>query len=383
MKSALGFVVIIGIVNLLADFTYEGGRSIVGPFLGSLGASATVIGFVAGFGELIGYALRSISGYFADRTQKYWPIAFVGYALNQLAIPALALAGNWPLAAGFVVAERTGRAIRKPAIDAMLSHAGESIGAGWVFGLNQALDQAGATIGPLVIAAFLSFKTGYRTAFGGFLFPALLCLATLGLARLFYPRPHELEKQPSRIAATTEIGRTFWIYLAAGALIAAGLADFSLIGFHFQKAKIMSVNLIPIFYAVAMASAALSALLFGRLFDKFGRSIILLASLFSAAFAPFVFLSSAPLALVGMVLWGIGTGIEGSLLKALVTEVIPPRKRSTAFGLFDTGYGIAWFLGSAAMGLLYDKSIAALVIFSVVTQIAALPMFFAAGRSSK
>ena len=289
MKSALGFVVIIGIVNLLADFTYEGGRSIVGPLLGSLGASATVIGFVAGFGELIGYALRSISGYFADRTQKYWPIAFVGYALNQLAIPALALAGNWPLAAGFVVAERTGRAIRKPAMDAMLSHAGESIGPGWVFGLNQALDQAGATIGPLVIAALLSFKTGYRTAFGGFLLPALLCLATLGLARLFYPRPHELEKQPSRIVATTEIGRSFWIYLAAGALIAAGLADFSLIGFHFQKSKIVSVNLIPIFYAVAMASAALSALLFGRLFDKFGRSIILLASLFSAAFAPFVF----------------------------------------------------------------------------------------------
>ena len=383
MKSALGFVVIIGIVNLLADFTYEGGRSIVGPFLGSLGASATVIGFVAGFGELIGYALRSISGYFADRTQKYWPIAFVGYALNQLAIPALALAGNWPLAAGFVVAERTGRAIRKPAIDAMLSHAGESIGAGWVFGLNQALDQAGATIGPLVIAAILFPKAAYRTAFGWFLFPALLCLATLGLARLFYPRPHELEEQPSRIVATTEIGRTFWIYLAAGALIAAGLADFSLIGFHFQKAKIVSVNLIPIFYAVAMASAALSALFFGRLFDKFGRSIILLASLFSAAFAPFVFLSSAPLALVGMVLWGIGTGIEGSLLKALLTEIIPPRKRSTAFGLFDTGYGIAWFLGSAAMGLLYDKSIAALVIFSVGTQIAALPVLFAAGRSSK
>jgi len=383
VKSALGFVVIIGIVNLLADFTYEGGRSIVGPFLGSLGASATVIGFVAGFGELIGYALRSISGYFADRTQKYWPIAFVGYALNQLAIPALALAGNWPLAAGFVVAERTGRAIRKPAIDAMLSHAGESIGAGWVFGLNQALDQAGATIGPLVIATILFSKAAYQTAFEWFLFPALLCLATLGLARLFYPRPHELEKQPSRIAATTEIGRTFWIYLAAGALIAAGLADFSLIGFHFQKAKIVSVNLIPIFYAVAMASAALSALLFGRLFDKFGRSIILLASLFSASFAPFVFLSSAPLALVGMVFWGIGTGIEGSLLKALVTEIVPPRKRSTAFGLFDTGYGIAWFLGSAAMGLLYDKSIAALVIFSIVTQIAALPVFFAAGRSGK
>ena len=131
-RSAFRFVLIIGIVNLLADFTYEGGRSVTGPFLGSLGASATVIGVVAGFGEFVGYALRSISGYFADKTHRYWPFVFAGYALNQLAIPALALVTNWQTGSALVVAERTGRAIRKPAMDAMLSHAGESIGAGWV-----------------------------------------------------------------------------------------------------------------------------------------------------------------------------------------------------------------------------------------------------------
>src|SRR5947207_13522671 len=271
-RSALHFVLIIGIANFFADFTYEGARGIIGPFLGSLGAGAAIVGLVAGFGELMGYGLRSVSGYFADKSHRHWAFAFLGYTINMLAVPALALTGQWPLAASLVVSERIGRGIRKPTVEAMLSYAGESIGAGWVFGLNQALDQAGATIGPLVIAAILFSKAAYRTAFGWFLFPALLCLATLGLARLFYPRPHELEEQPSRIVATTEIGRTFWIYLAAGALIAAGLADFSLIGFHFQKAKIVSVNLIPIFYAVAMASAALSALFFGRLFDKFGRA---------------------------------------------------------------------------------------------------------------
>ncbi len=145
-RSAFRFVLIIGIVNLFADLTYEGARGIIGPFLGSLGASAAIVGFVAGFGELMGYGLRSVSGYFADKSHKYWFVTFTGYAINMLAVPTLALAGQWPLAAGLVVAERTGRAIRKPVVEAMLSHAGRSIGVGWVFGLNEALDQAGATI---------------------------------------------------------------------------------------------------------------------------------------------------------------------------------------------------------------------------------------------
>jgi hypothetical protein len=136
-KLAFRFVLIIGIVNFFADMTYEGARSVVGPFLGSLGASAAVVGFVAGFGELVGYGLRSVSGYFADKTHRYWAVAFVGYAINMLAVPALALAGNWPLAAALIISERTGRAIRRPAVESMLSHAGKSIGQGWVFGLNE------------------------------------------------------------------------------------------------------------------------------------------------------------------------------------------------------------------------------------------------------
>ncbi len=145
-KLAFRFVLTVGIVNLFADMTYEGARAINGPFLGSLGASATIVGFVAGSGELLGYGLRSVSGYFADKTHKYWAVTFVGYFINMLTVPALALAGNWPTAAGLIVAERTGRAIRRPAVEAMISHAGKSIGRGWVFGLNEALDQGGATV---------------------------------------------------------------------------------------------------------------------------------------------------------------------------------------------------------------------------------------------
>jgi MFS family permease len=379
-RSALRFVVIIGIVNLFADLTYEGARGIVGPFLGSLGASAAIVGFVAGFGELMGYGLRSVSGYFADKFHRHWVFAFLGYAVNMLAVPALALAGQWPLAAGLVVAERVGRGIRKPTVEAMLSYAGKSIGAGWVFGLNEALDQLGATIGPLLMALVLYLHGGYRTGFGVLLIPALLCLGIFVVAHLLHPRPHELEEGTGHTLATTSLTRSYWIYLAAGGLIAAGFADFALIGFHFHKANIVPENLIPVFYAIAMASSALASIPLGRIFDRFGPNISLFAFLISAASAPLVFLGGSISALTGMILWGIGMSAQGSLFQAILTGVIPPAKRSTAFGLFDTGYGVAWFLGSAVMGLLYDKSILAVALFSVILQLAALPILFIANK---
>lgn len=379
-RSALHFVVTIGIVNLFADLTYEGARGIVGPFLGSLGASAAIVGFVAGFGELMGYGLRSASGYFADKSHRHWAFAFLGYAVNMLAVPALALAGQWPPAAGLVVAERVGRGIRKPTVEAMLSYAGKSIGAGWVFGLNEALDQAGATIGPLLVALVLYLGGGYRAGFGVLLVPALLCLAILVAARLLHPRPHKLEQGTGHALATTKLTRAYWIYLTAGGLIAAGFADFALIGFHFQKANTVPGNLIPVFYAVAMASSALASIPLGRIFDRFGPNISLFAFIISAAAAPLVFLGTSVSAFIGMILLGIGISAQGSLFQAMLTGVIPPNKRSTAFGLFDTGYGIAWFLGSATMGLLYDKSILAVALLSVILQLAAIPILIVANK---
>jgi predicted MFS family arabinose efflux permease len=328
----------------------------------------------------MGYGLRSISGYLADKSHRHWAFAFLGYTVNMFAVPALSLAGRWPLAAGLVVAERAGRGIRKPTVEAMLSYAGRSIGAGWVFGLNEALDQAGATIGPLLMALVLYLNGGYRTGFGVLIVPAFLCLAVLVAARLLHPRPHELEEGTGHTFATTSLTQAYWIYLAAGALIAAGLADFALIGFHFHKANTVPGNLIPVFYAVAMASSALASIPLGRIFDRFGPNISLFAFLISAAAAPFVFLGSVYFALIGMILWGIGMSAQGSLFQAMLTGVIPPQKRSTAFGLFDTGYGIAWFLGSAVMGLLYDKSLLAVVLFSVVLQFAAVPILFIANK---
>ncbi len=380
--TALTFVLLIGVVNLFADFTYEGGRSIMGPFLETLGASAFIVGVVAGLGELLGYSLRSVSGFLADKTHRYWIVTFVGYSINMLAVPALALAGIWPVAAALMIAERTGRAIRRPAVESMLSSTAPMLGSGWVFGLNETLDQAGATIGPLIVALVLFLKGGYRNGFAILLISTLLCLGTLAVAWLRFPHPQELEQKTAQPLQARGLSHAYWTYVAAGALIAAGFADFSLIAFHFQKVGSVPAALIPVLYAVAMAAGALAALVFGRLLDRAGFSVVLLAFFLSAFFAPLVFLGQFVLALLGMVLWGIGLGAQDTLLKALLSGIIEASKRSTAFGVFDTGYGIAWFLGSAAMGLLYDVSIPALIVFSVVLQLAALPVLFLANRQA-
>jgi predicted MFS family arabinose efflux permease len=381
-KLAFRFVLIVGIVNFFADTTYEGGRSIIGPFLGSLGASATIVGFVAGFGELVGYGLRSITGYFADKTRQYWATAFVGYAINMLAVPALALAGNWPVAAALIVAERTGKAIRKPSMEAMLAHAGSSIGHAWVFGLNEALDQTGATLGPLITAYVLYRRGGYHHAFAVLLISALLCLAVLAVACLLHRRPEEMEQQPVRSLSAPNFRRAYWLYLGAGALVAAGFADFSLIAFHFQQSATVAQDVIPVFYAAAMATGAISALIIGKLLDRLGLPMLLVAFAVPAFFAPLVFLRGPRLELLGMILWGVGLGAQDSCLKAVLAPIIPSAKRSTAFGFFDTAFGVAWFAGSATMGLLYDKSILAVVLFSVVLQLLALPVFVVASRTA-
>jgi MFS family permease len=371
---AFKFVILLGMVSLLADMTYEGARSITGPYLVILGASATAVGVVAGFGELIGYGLRLVSGYISDRTGKYWTVTLLGYFVNLLAVPLLALAGSWEMAAVLMIAERMGKAIRNPSRDAMLSHATQRIGRGWGFGLHEALDQIGAMLGPLIVAGVLYGHGGYRMSFAILLLPALLALVILMAARALYPRPRDLEAVSVELK-TKGFSRVFWVYLAAVSLIAAGYVDFPLIAYHFEKLSIVPKVWIPIFYALAMGMDALSALFFGHLFDRVGLSILIVVSLVSFLFAPFVFLGGFYLALVGMALWGVGMGAQESIMRAAIVGMVPVDRRSTAYGIFNAGFGLFWFLGSAFMGVLYDVSISSLIIFSVVMQLASIPFF--------
>jgi MFS family permease len=380
-QSAVRFVVALGLISLFADVTYEGARSVNGPFLGTLGASAFIIGVVSGAGELVGYVLRLLSGVAADRTRRYWPLTIFGYAVNLVAVPLLALAHNWGAAAALIVAERAGKAVRTPARDVMLSQASHTIGRGWGFGLHEAMDQAGAFMGPLLVALVLAESHEYWRAYSLLAIPAGLALITLFVARSLYSDPSRFEPMPH----TAEIGprqfpRTFWIYVAASGLVAAGVIDFPLIAYHLQQARITSPAETPVFYAIAMGVEALAALVSGRLFDRIGVPVLIAGVALLAASNALLFLGSFWIALVGMAMWGAGMGAQQATLRAEIAELVPAERRGSAYGVFNTVYGILWFLGSAVAGALYGWSAAAVVAFAVMTQLAAIPLLLMARR---
>jgi len=377
--AALRFVLIIGVVSFFADMTYEGSRSITGPYLAVLGASGAVVGIVAGLGELLGYGLRIVSGRLSDRTGQYWPVTLFGYFIQMPAVPLLALAGSWQLAAGLIIVERIGKAMRNPPRDVMLAHASTEIGRGWGFGVHEALDQSGAVVGPLVAAWVLASRGQYRPAFAVLLIPAILTLVLLVGARLQYPRPEDLEATPPDVNVVG-LPRAFWIYLAGAVLVAFGFVDFSLVAYHFEKASTIPATWIPLFYAIAMGTGGVGSLVFGRLFDRAGIVVLVPLTLLSALFAPLVFLGGFDLALLGTALWGMGIGVHESIMAAAVAGMVPANRRASAYGIFTAGYGICWFLGSALLGVLYDMSLPALIGVSVAVELLAIPWFVAVSR---
>ncbi len=378
--TALRFVLMIGVVSFFADFTYEGSRSITGPYLAMLGASATAVGFVSGFGELLGYGLRLVSGRLSENTGKFWPITLFGYTIQMLAVPLLAVAGTWQLASVLIIIERIGKATRNPQRDVMLSHAAKEMGYGWGFGVHEALDQFGALFGPLLVSAVLSSKGEYRLAFATLFVPAVLTLALIVTARFVYPHPEDLEASPPDVV-TKGLPRSFWIYLAGAALAAAGFVDFSMMAFHFHKRSTVSRSWIPVFYSVAMGVSGIGSLLFGRLFDRVGMKVLLPLSVITTLSAPLAFLGGFKSALLGAGLWGLGMGVHESIIPAAVATMVPAQRRPSAYGLFTAAYGVFWFLGSALIGFLYDISLAALIAFSVAAELAAIPFFFRAARA--
>lgn len=372
-KKALRFIILFGVISLFADMVYEGARSITGPYLSLLGASGAAVGVTVGLGELMGYGMRFVSGYLSDKTGRYWMITFIGYIINLLAVPLLAVAGNWQIAAFLIILERFGKAIRAPARDAMLSYATQKTGRGWGFGLHEALDQIGAVIGPLMITALLLFHKSYQVAFATLLVPAILALIFLIATRIVYPKPEKMEAQQSHLEMK-KFPKQYWIYILAVGLVAAGYVDFALIAYHFQKASSISSLWIPFFYAIAMGVDGISALIMGRLFDLKGVLVLAFVTAIASLFAPLVFWGSFYGVLIGMILWGIGMGAQESIMRAIVAELIPPHKRGSGYGILNLGFGVFWAVGSAIMGFFYDISLIYLVAFSMTMQLASIPL---------
>ncbi len=382
-RAALFFVVLFGCVSLFADMTYEGARSITGPFLAVLGSGAAVVGVVAGLGELVGNVFRLVSGFIADRTRRYWLLTILGYAVNLFAVPLLALAGNWVIASLLIVVERFGKAVRKPSGDTMLSFARDTVGSGWTYAIQEALDQVGAVTGPLIVAGVLFFRgDNYRLGFGVLALPAVLAIAIVLATRFLYPDPSKLETKKLDVE-TRGFDKRYWISLGAVGLVAAGFADWALVAFHFESRRLFSDAAIPLLYALAMGVDALSALVFGRLYDRIGPGTLAIAAFVSAWFAPLAFLGGPGAAIAGAALWGIGMGWQESIMRSVVADLTPKERRASAFGVFNTGYGVCWFAGSALIGFLYTWSIPAVVVFSVAAQLAAVPIYLSLARTAR
>ena len=378
--GAMMFLLLMGVISLFSDMTHEGARSILGEYLDLAGASAATIGFVSGFGELCGYSLRMLSGFLADKTKKYWLLVILGYALQVLAIPALALIpqNGWVVACGLVILERIGKAVKKPAKNTLVSFAASEVGVGKGFAFLEFLDQLGAFIGPVILFLIVSLKgsgtlfSAYRLCFALLGIPALITVGLVVFSRIRYPHPETFEKAEEE-AEPFRFKKPFVLYMIAISLFAFGFADFTLITLHTARMHAFPESTLSLLYAAAMAVDAFAALFFGWLFDRIGLRALMFSTLLSTFFSGFVFLTGNPyLIAVGIVLWGVGMGAQESIMKAAVSKIVPRSMRSTGFGIFETGFGVAWFLGSWLLGALYDVNPALLVGISVAAQLLAV-----------
>lgn len=376
-RRAWRFVVALGVVSLFADMTYEGARSIVGPYLGTLGASAVMVGVIGGGAEFLGYAVRWLSGRRADTSGRHWLLMYVGYALNMLSVPFLALAGALGPAAALVVGERLGKGVRTPARDALIARAGAIVGHGGSFGLHEFLDQLGALTGPLIVAGLVALG-GYRAGFAVLALPAAAALACLAAARRFEAAP-----APAAPPDARKLPRSFWGWVLFAVLATGGYSHFALVSFHLAAQHELATPFIPVLFSVAMATEGLAALGAGRLGDRFGAVLVAVFPVSGAGGVAMLFLGGAGLAWGGAVLWGIGLGVQSSVLRAQVAHIVPAHRRGEAFGLLDTGIGAGWLLGSAILGELYGVAPHLLVVGTCGFELAALTWLVLLLRRSK
>lgn len=400
ISQAMIFIILFGIVSLFSDMTHEGASSIRGAYMSLLGASAGAIGFVSGLGELIGYSMRYVFGKLTDKTKRYWFMTIAGYVLDVLAVPALALVGEhgWIAACGLLIIQRMGKAIKKPAKDTIMSFAASQEGLGKSFGIQEVLDQIGAFLGPVLLYVVMLFKTEgstfeiYSRCFAVLAVPGAITILLLLITKYKFPNPENFEPEEKRFTPF-KVKKEFIFYIAGISLFAFGFIDYSIIIMHVSKtytnisaqltgtSSLVNSGTLPLLYAGAMLVDAVAALVFGLMYDKKGVKALAWSTVISAPFAILVFgTKSTSALLLGIALWGVGMGAQESILKAAVTKMVPKSSRATGYGVFECSFGVFWFLGSWLLGVLYDISIPAMITVSVVSQLAAIPLYIASDK---
>lgn len=376
--SAWRFVTTFGVISMFADIVYEGARSITGPLLASLGASALVVGVVTGIGEAAALALRLVSGPLTDRTRMFWTWTIAGYALTVITVPFLGVASVLWVAATLVIAERVGKAVRSPAKDTLLSHATSVTGRGRGFAVHEAMDQVGAITGPLVVAGMLTLTHGnYLPAFAVLAVPGAAALALLFWLRRRVPHPERYEAHADTHDSPTahqklQLPIRFWLYAGFSGITVSGFATFGVLSFHMVDRGILAPAAVPLVYAVAMAAAAISALFSGWAYDRIGPKTLVVLPIVGAVVPMLAFTDSLMGIVLGALLWGAAIGIQESTLRAVVADLVPPARRATAYGVYAAVLGTATAVGGTLTGYLYEVSIPMLIGVVGVIQLVAL-----------
>lgn len=396
-----------GLVSLAADMVYEGARSVYGPLLAALGASAVVVGLVTGAGEAVALVARLAFGPLADRTGRYWSLTIAGYGLTAVCVPLLALAprlgaAGLAFAASMILLERLGKAVRSPSKSALLAHAASAVGRGRGFGVHKALDQVGAFAGPLVVAAVVAAGSLWWGV-GVLAVPGALAMVLLLALRRRVPDPAVHDVAPAAAPATaagsapvadrpgrgwwaTAVGaglpREFFRYAVAASLTTGALVTFGIIGYHLVVAGLVPVASVPLVYAAAMAVEAVAALGVGAVYDRTGPVVLLVVPVL-VALVPALALGSALVAvLLGVVAWGFAQGVQDSTVKAVVAELVEAPRRAAAYGVFAGVQGLFAVVGGVGAGWLYERSLPALVAVVALTQVLALVLLVGTLRRS-
>lgn len=368
-NKAFRFVILMGIVSLFGDVTYEGARGVIGPYLGLLGASALVVGGLTGIAEFVGLVLRIGTGAISDRLKNPWIIIHVGYLLNLLAVPLLSLAGMWEQAAVLILLERFGKAIRTPGRDAMLSKATASIGRGLGFGIHEALDQIGAVAGPLIVSMSIYWSGDYRISFALLAIPALISLFFLEMSRRNFPGSYTITSNSSGLSSSLKISNRFKAYLLFVFTSSAGLISFQLISYHIKIGNLMADYLLPLLYGLAMGVDAVAALGIGKAYDKHGIGVIVIIPLLTIPIIPMTLMGTTISIIMATIIWGIIIGMQETVLRAAVGELSDSSSIGFSYGILNATYGTGLMLGGFIMGSLYEYSIQLLPIYAIIAEL--------------
>jgi len=373
-KNAYLSILLLGIVSLMGDVVYEGSRGIVPSYLEFLGATALIVGLVGGLGDFLGYAVRLVSGFLADTTRAYWLFMFLGYGLI-VSIPLLGLPLGLGIAVILVLLERFGKAFRSPSRDTVLSIISKDVGAGKAFGIHELLDQIGAILGPLMVAFLMLSTNNYSFTFSFLFLPFLVLLVVLAYthkrigSKTIVIEPQKIEGKREKLA------RPFYIYTFAVLLNTVGLIPYTLI--LYKTSEILQPTqqwIVPLIYVLIQGVDAPMALIAGYAYDKFGIGVLVMPFLLSL-FPPLLTMVGAELStfIAAAIVFGLVLGTQESIYRAAVSELTPISSRGTAYGIFNTAYGVGFLISGALYGLLMELKppFIAVIFYVSVTQIIA------------